>query len=195
MIVLLNLTRNISPDHFPGYYMRWQRADLESLLVKLQAQVSIAEDALAKMVERDAVLSAFVKDAELASACMTAVAIDPRVFSLVTAPKLSFSKLRTIIDEVVPGVFAFPLLNAPFARRLIEEVTRFTNFRSTLPPLSRECVLQVPGSSNVTLDALGMACSGCAACASTLHLASHNRTELHFTLQAYKRFKTGCLQL
>lgn len=142
-------------DHFPGYLMRWPQEQVQHLLAHYEHQVQATKAALAQMIVRDAVLSGFRLDAALASAAMTNAAIDERIFSILTAPKLSHSKLRVCIDEVVPGVFAFPLLKASFAQRILEETQRFTAFRSTLADSERQAILQVPGSANVTLDSIG----------------------------------------
>lgn len=102
------------------------------------------------------VLAKYPVAAALANDAITAVALDSRLLDVLAGPRISFRKLMSLVEEVVPGVFSFPGLNPAFAERLLEETARFTAFRSSLSDSDKAVLAHRPKFKNVPLDYLGL---------------------------------------
>ena len=122
----------------------------------MKAQIAKVESSLDQMKRQESVLARFAVDVALANDAVTAVALDARLWEIVSAPKLPLRKLQTLVEEVIPGVVTFPALNGEFVRRILVETRRFTAFRASLSEDDRASLLHRPKFKNVPLDCLGM---------------------------------------
>lgn len=124
-------------------------------------QVEQCKAALDQIQRREEAMKRYSINDELASQVVTASAIHPRLWDVISAEKLSFRKLRDLLDEVVPGIVQFPALNPEFAERIVTETHRFAAFRGTLPPDDAEALMHSPARRNVPLDCIGASIDAC----------------------------------